>query len=265
MRRLLTGYAVGHNRRHRRSGHLFQNRYKSILCQKDAYLKELVRYIHLNPLRAGLVKNMDELDRYHFSGHSYVAGKRSNDWQAVSEVLSIFDDRLTQARSRYRDYLIQGISLGRQPDLVGGGLVRSVGGWDVVCAMRKAGDFQKSDERILGDGDFVETVLVEAQEQMRLRYVLASKGFEFKDLGDAVSKVVPISAEEIVGPSKARRVVKARAIICYWAVRELGMSMTEVGEKLKIAVSTVSAAVKKGQSIAKEEGLILSELLNMEI
>jgi len=89
MRRLMTGYAVGHNRRHRRSGHLFQNRYKSILCQKDAYLIELVRYIHLNPLRAGLVKNIDELDRYRLSGHSYVAGKMSNDWQAVSEVLYI--------------------------------------------------------------------------------------------------------------------------------------------------------------------------------
>ncbi|WP_076750539.1 helix-turn-helix domain-containing protein [Desulfatitalea tepidiphila] len=265
MRRLLTGYAVGHNRRHDRSGHLFQNRYKSILCQKDAYLKELVRYIHLNPLRAGLVENMDELDRYRFSGHSYVAGKMSNDWQAVSEVLSIFDDRLARARLGYRNYLIQGITLGRQPDLVGGGLVRSAGGWDVVCAMRRVGDFQKSDERILGDGDFVETVLVEAQEQMRLQYVLASKGIEFKDLADAVSKVVPISLEELVGPSKARRVVKARAIICYWAVRELGMSMTEIGEKLKIAVSTVSAAVNKGQSIAKEEGLVLSELLNMEI
>jgi len=51
MRRLLTGYAAGHNRRHFRSGHLFQNRYKSILCQQDTYLKELVRYIHLNPVR----------------------------------------------------------------------------------------------------------------------------------------------------------------------------------------------------------------------
>ena len=52
MRRLLTGYAMGYNRRHRRVGHLFQNRYKSILCQEEPYFLELVRYIHLNPLRA---------------------------------------------------------------------------------------------------------------------------------------------------------------------------------------------------------------------
>ena len=52
MRRLLTGYAVSFNRRHKRHGQLFQNRYKSIICQEDSYLKELGRYIHLNPIRA---------------------------------------------------------------------------------------------------------------------------------------------------------------------------------------------------------------------
>ena len=90
MRRLLTGYAIGHNRRQRRSGHLFQNRYKSILCQQDAYLKELVRYIHLNPLRAGLVKDMAALDKFSFTGHSYIMGKKKNSWQSCNEVLVYF-------------------------------------------------------------------------------------------------------------------------------------------------------------------------------
>jgi REP element-mobilizing transposase RayT len=55
MRRLLTGYVIGFNRRHKRRGRLFQNRYKSIICQEETYLMELVRYIHLNPIRAGIV------------------------------------------------------------------------------------------------------------------------------------------------------------------------------------------------------------------
>ncbi len=63
MRRLLTGYAVAYNLRHGRYGHLFQNRYKSIVCDEDAYLLELVRYIHLNPIRAGVIKSMADLDR----------------------------------------------------------------------------------------------------------------------------------------------------------------------------------------------------------
>ena len=71
MRRLLTGYAGWYNRRHGRYGHLFQNRYKSILCQEDAYLLELVRYIHLNPLRAKVVPDLNTLDGYPYSGQVF--------------------------------------------------------------------------------------------------------------------------------------------------------------------------------------------------
>ena len=64
MRKLLTGYAQQFNRRYRRHGHLFQNRYKSFLCEEDPYLLELVRYIHLNPVRAGIVKDLKGLSNY---------------------------------------------------------------------------------------------------------------------------------------------------------------------------------------------------------
>jgi putative transposase len=76
MQRLLTGYVVTYNRRHRRVGHLFQNRYKSILCQEEPYLLELVRYIHLNPLRAKLVSKYKALARYPYSGHGVILGRR---------------------------------------------------------------------------------------------------------------------------------------------------------------------------------------------
>ncbi len=76
MRRLLTGYAVTFNLAHHRIGHLFQNRYKSIVCDKESYLLELVRYIHLNPMRAGLVRTLEELDRYSWSGHAVLMGNR---------------------------------------------------------------------------------------------------------------------------------------------------------------------------------------------
>ena len=79
MRRLLTGYAVRFNRRHNRHGQLFQNRYKSILCQEDTYLKELVRYIHLNPLRAKIVSDISELNGYEYSGHSVLLGNKKRE------------------------------------------------------------------------------------------------------------------------------------------------------------------------------------------
>jgi putative transposase len=75
MRRLLTGYAVSFNKRHRRHGHLFQNRYKSILCEEDRYLRQLVAYIHLNPLRAGMVEDVAALKNYTFTGHSALMGR----------------------------------------------------------------------------------------------------------------------------------------------------------------------------------------------
>ena len=78
MRRLMTGYAVTFNKRHKRSGHLFQNRYKSVVCEEDAYLLELIRYIHLNPLRAKLVQDLKELDKYPWTGHSAILGRRTN-------------------------------------------------------------------------------------------------------------------------------------------------------------------------------------------
>jgi len=78
MRRLMTGYAVTFNKRHKRSGHLFQNRYKSVICEEDPYLLELIRYIHLNPLRAKLVQDLKALDKYPWTGHSAILGHRKN-------------------------------------------------------------------------------------------------------------------------------------------------------------------------------------------
>jgi putative transposase len=163
MRRLLSGYAGRFNRRHHRSGHLFQNRYKLILCQENVYLEELVRYIHLNPLRAGIIKIFEELDRYRYCGHSYLMGNSKNDWQETESVLALFGNHVSAARCGYREFVEKGMAKGRRPDLIGGGLHCSARGWQAIQTLRKAGIHQKSDEPILGDSDFVENVLAKAQ------------------------------------------------------------------------------------------------------
>jgi REP element-mobilizing transposase RayT len=104
MRRLLTGYAVSFNRRYRRHGQLFQNRYKSILCQEDPYLLELVRYIHLNPLRCDLVKNLSGLDRYPYCGHSAQMGHWERCWQDTDYVLELFSQKKARAREMIHAY-----------------------------------------------------------------------------------------------------------------------------------------------------------------
>jgi putative transposase len=139
MRRLLTGYAVWFNRKYRRSGYLFQNRYKSIVCEEDAYLLELVRYIHLNPLRGLVVKSIKELDSYRWSGHGVLMGKNRSDWQEKEYVLRQFSTGKRKAIRAYRKFMEEGKELGRRPELVGGGLIRSLGGWSKVLSLRGEG------------------------------------------------------------------------------------------------------------------------------
>ena len=146
IKRLLTGYAVTYNRRYGRSGHLFQNRYKSILCQEDAYLLELVRYIYLNPLRANLIPHYDRLGSYPYCGHGVVLGQMKRDWQDSEYVLRLFGKEPGLARRNYRDFVGNGIEQGERPDLIGGGLLRSNGGGVGVKSMREAGEYQKGEE-----------------------------------------------------------------------------------------------------------------------
>jgi putative transposase len=215
MRRLLTGYALWYNRRHHRNGHLFQNRFKSILCQEDLYLLELVRYIHLNPIRARLVKDLDELGRYPFCGHSVIMGKIKRPWQDTEGVLGMFGENLRAARRAYRLFVEKGITEGRRRDLTGGGLLRSAGGWEGVKALREEKVYQRNDERILGDGDFVGRVLASAEEAMEKRYALRSRGVNLAYIASRVSRVLGVKPEEVWAEGKYRRIVEARSLLCY--------------------------------------------------
>jgi len=255
MRRLLTGYAVTHNRRHRRHGYLFQNRYKSILCQEDPYLLELVRYIHLNPLRSKIVTTVDELDRYPYCGHSILMGKRKNVWQELDAILSLFGKRVAPARRRYRSFLEEGVTQGKRPELTGGGLFRSAGGWTALKSLRRGRPHVKGDERILGDSDFVEHVLETANEDMERRYVLQSQGFNFDKLVQRVADLFAMESMELLLPGKQPSRVEARSLLCYWAVRKLGIRGTWVAEKLAITQPAVSKAVRRGEKLALKKHL----------
>jgi len=259
MLRLLTGYAVSFNRRHRRVGHLFQNRYKSILCQEDAYLLELIRYIHLNPLRAGLVDTLNQLGRHKYCGHSFLMGKKGSEWQDTQYVLKLFDNRASRARKRYHEFVEKGVSMGRREDLTGGGLIRSAGGWSALNSLRKLKIHIKGDERILGSSDFVESVLAEQNERYEQGYRLKMQGYDFDKLVERVSNVFELKAEQILGSGKQPRRVRARSILCFYAVKELLMSGTEVAERVKMSKSAVSRAADRGERIEAELRLNLLE------
>ncbi len=259
MSSLLSGYAGWFNKKYHRHGQLFQNRYKSILCQEDAYLKELVRYIHLNPLRAGIVEDLKELDKYSWCGHSSVMGKKKQPWQNVDYVYRLFSEKKKEARKIYRAFVKKGIDEGKREDLTGGGLLRSQGGWEALKGYRKAGIRVKGDERILGDSDFVEKVLKSAQESLEEKYGLKSRGYDFDKAVERVSELMDMDVSQVLAFDKAPKTVQARALLCFFAHRKLGMTTTKIAGRLKISQSAVSRLSRKGEIIEREKSIKLIE------
>ncbi len=252
MRRLLTGYAISFNRRHERHGQLFQNRFKSIVCQEDVYLKELVRYIHLNPIRAGLVTDLDKLSRYPYCGHSALLGGVERSWQDTSHVLAFFGKKVQPARKAYLSYMEEGLHQGRREELVGGGLVRSLGGWSAVKKLRSNGStHMMSDERILGESDFVDSVLSGAGEKLKRRDELKALGYDLRRIVQRAAEIYGMEVNEIFSKGRQDRKVKARSLSCYWAARELGLSLAELARAFAMSIPGIGYAVERGEILAR--------------
>lgn len=245
MRRLLSGYAISYNKRHDRHGHLFQNRYKSIVCEEDSYFRELVRYIHLNPLRAGLVSNLSELERYAWSGHAVLMGKLKKKWQDDEYVLKWFGEKVGEARSAYRMYVSAGVEEGRRPDLVGGGLIRSQGGWSVVKTMRRLGIMEKSDERILGSGKFVESVLTEADDNIRYQFMTGELIDRAVELIKKMCGENQVSIDALRSGSRIPGVSRLRSQLARILVKEHGFSLSEAARQLGVTTSAIANSLRR--------------------
>jgi REP element-mobilizing transposase RayT len=245
MRRLLSGYAVSYNRRHRRHGHLFQNRYKSIVCEEDPYFKELVRYIHLNPLRTKLVESLAELDRYRWCGHSVLMGRVKNDWQDRDYVLKWFGAKEGEAKKAYRQFVKKGIDQGRRSDLVGGGLIRSQGGWSAVKAMHRLGLREKSDERVLGSGEFVKQLIEQSDKTRKEQFSVQERLQRASYLVEKVCKKEKISVEALRSGSRRQRVSMVRSQLAEKLVEECGLSLTETGRHLGVSPSAVAKSLTR--------------------
>lgn len=245
MRRLLTGYAVSFNRRHRRHGHLFQNRYKSILCEEDRYLRQLVAYIHLNPLRAGMLEDLGALKAYRFTGHSALMGETVREWQDTGYVLSLFGKSVSEARGNLQRHVAKWSLKGRCPDLTGGGLIRSAGGWRAVKEAYRDGVRLSSDERILGSSDFVEIVLQGANETYDRKMKLQAAGIDLSTVAEAVCRHAGIEEKLLASPSKRPATARARALIGHIACMEFLISGSEVARRLNVDRSAVSRATRR--------------------
>jgi putative transposase len=240
MRRLLTGYAVSFNLRYQRAGHLFQNRYKSMICEEDSYLLELVRYIHLNCIRAGLVRSVEELDRYRWSGHSTLMGNQDRPWQAREEVLSYFGRKEGAAKREYRQFVFEGISLGRRKELTAGGRKKDRG--------RQGRETEeKQDVRILGSSEFVEEILAEEARENQKRAQFKKNRIGIEELVNSVGKAFGVTGGEVIGGSQRQTVSLARSVVCYLGVRDLGMTGRELSREFNLTPAAIHYAVLRGE------------------
>jgi REP element-mobilizing transposase RayT len=240
MKQLLTGYVVNFNRRHKRYGHLFQNRYKSIVVEEDPYLLALTRYIHLNPVRGGLVPGLRDLRGYPWSGHSALLGGVDRDWQETATVLAAFGPNRRRAIQRYAEFIREGIAHGRRPELVGGGLIRSLGGWAQVLSLRRKGSQVASDARILGSGEFVEGLLAEAARHEKETLRLPRKVVDLATLGRQIMAKEGVAEGELRSGIRTQGLVRARRLFCQLAVQGMGHSGAEVARFLGVTTSAVN-------------------------
>jgi REP element-mobilizing transposase RayT len=248
MRRLLTGYAVSYNLRHRRQGHLFQNRYKSIVCDGNSYFTELVRYIHLNPLRVGLVADVKQLEKYPYSGHGTILGNQSNPWQDRDSVLAQFGKREGEAKEAYRRYVAEGVGLGRRPELVGGRGSRAGGEWFAVRSRRERGEREISDQRILGSGDFVEQVLKEADTRTLRQAGLKRTERRAERVVAESCRKSGVSITELRNGSRRGRLPGVRVAIVKRLVEDYGLPLAEVARQVGISTSGVSKILTRSLS-----------------
>ena len=258
MRRLLSGYAGRFNHRHKRHGQLFQNRYKSIVCQEETYLKQLVAYIHLNPLRAKIVPDIEKLAGYPYCGHGPLAGIEPVPWQDTQYVLRQFGGTEDDARRGYLEYVAQTAGLGRRPELVGGSVVRRLSGWGQIGKSKRKGMKRaKGDRRILGDRVFVEKVLSDSRESFEARYALRREGWDFDRILQRAGAVCGVAPEQVLSGGRQRPRSMARALTCYWAVRRLGLPSVEMARRFGISTAAISKAVERGERLAGKEGINL--------
>ncbi|OGS46846.1 MAG: hypothetical protein A3J79_14425 [Elusimicrobia bacterium RIFOXYB2_FULL_62_6] len=246
MHHMMTGYAVSYNNRHQRAGHLFQNRYKAILCDAQEYLVELVLYIHLNPLRAKLVKDLAALERYKWCGHGSLAAGALDGILDRDAVLAYFGDDGNFALNKYMTLMAERAAGDARKFLPHIGRPRKLEEKDDTLAAVAFKEKAVPDARILGNESFVEAVLKAAGRK---------EGENLKNRAELLAEVekrTGVPREDILAPSHEREPARARAIYCYLSKEKAGACGSELMRELKISQSGISRLIAKGRKLARE-------------
>ena len=233
MQTLLFGYAGYFNRRYGEVGHLFQGRYRAILCEKDAYLLELVRYIHLNPVRAKIVKKPED---YAWTGHLSYLGKRTEPLIDGDFILEQFGDNRSLARRRYRQFVWEGISSGHEEKY-----------------------YQVKDQLYLGGEGFIDRVKKEREEPESWAYDIP-----LEVISNEVNRTMGIPERKMYSATKDREGVRGRSIVAYLARKTAGYTVKEMADHFKRGSVTIGEGIMKVEELAGRDKSFQKALERME-
>ncbi len=220
----------------------------------------MVRYIHLNPVRAHLVPSVQALARYPWSGHAVLMGERTYPAQDAAMVLDCFSRTPRRPRRAYRDFIAAGLSAEVPTDLDGGGLRRSAGGWQRLAPLRSGRERWRFDERVLGSSAFVEHVLATAPPPLPGAH-RPDAHLIVEQLCQRAALRCRVAAAEIRSRSLRRPAVAARALVCHLGVTQYGLSLTATAAALSVSKQSVLRGVRAGERVLAATGYSVSELL----
>ncbi|PIU64015.1 MAG: hypothetical protein COS84_08920 [Armatimonadetes bacterium CG07_land_8_20_14_0_80_40_9] len=232
MQSLQQSYAKYFNKEYKRIGHLFQGRYKAILCDKESYLLELIRYIHLNSVRAKIVRDPDD---YKFSSHAYYIGKRDIPFVNKEFVLMQFSKYKERAEELYKEFILEGVGLGHQEKF-----------YDLTA------------QRILGDEEFKGVVL--KKEGIDNEDFIKMKSIKLDELLKVTSSLTSVSEVSILSKGREREVVFARDSFIITSVRYCGYSPKEVAAFLSVDQSAITKSIRRMEKQIKTNNLIKKEM-----
>ena len=212
MQTLQFTYTQYYNGRYRKTGHLFQGRYQAILCDREAYLLELVRYLHLNPAR---LRQPQDPWRYPWSSHRVYLGKPGPVEVEAPAILELFHRQVGPARKAYRQFVQEGLGTGHQAHF-----------------------YETVDQRFLGDERFLSELQEKAEQKHEVR--VTGRTVSFARILQAVATVTGHSPALLVRAGRQRDRVAARAFLVYAAREWSGLRVKEVGRRLHRDPSMIS-------------------------
>jgi putative transposase len=239
MQGLNGGYAQYYNKKYKAHGYLFQDRFKSVPCQDEQYAMELIRYIHLNPLRAGKVKTLEELENYEWCGHGVLMGRpgaTGESFQNRLECLRRFGENETDAVNAYLNYMAESCNCED---------TKTAGHLSYIEATEISGSC-KGWPAVIGDPPFVKAAKEKYKLCMYRNHRKADYPYVLETVAKKVCAAYEITSAELMKRGKKNKRSFARAAFCYECHVKEFIPLSIIAQYLQITISPVAVLVNKG-------------------